>query len=103
MDCSKQYYVEILPNIGVNVTITQVIQYCLYERAKCLDDEGFTDTINVLIGIFVSIAMVGMVLGSLEVWLFQTACERQVSCVTYICTQSSKTEVNPSTNRLGFL
>lgn len=79
-NCSKKLTFE-LPHpylITVELSITEILDNCLFASAQCLDNESFIVVINELIYSLLAVSLAATLLGSLQVLLFQTVCERQM-------------------------
>ena len=80
VDCSGTFtYTD--PSFGTtcaNFTLNEVLQDLFSTRTTCLSNDLFIDEINTQIYIFLGIAFGAMLAGVCEVWLFQTAAEKQV-------------------------
>ncbi len=60
------------------VTFEEVLRLCFSSEVDCLDNDDFTDEINMEILIFVGIGVGVFIFGLFQIYLFQVACERQV-------------------------
>ena len=78
VNCSENYKVIVIPPFAVDFNVSTILKFCIGDVAYCLDDITFTSDMNTLIIAFTSIALLAIVLGSLQSFLFQTAAERQV-------------------------
>ena len=59
-------------------SINNVITNCFSGQAECINNDDFIDEVNALIFIFLAMAIAVFILGTIQVALFQAACERQV-------------------------
>lgn len=83
VNCSEIIRNETIPGCGVfdvnsTVTFEEVLQSCYSSRINCLDEDDFIDEINDQILIFVGIGVGVFIFGTLQIYLYQVACERQV-------------------------
>ena len=81
VNCTKDlvFHVPFPYNYTFNFSIGEIMRSALdYELAHCLNNEEFIAEMNPLILGMVGVALVAMVLGSLQVLLFTIAAERQV-------------------------
>ena len=81
VNCTKDlvFHVPFPYNYTFNFSIGEIMRSALgLERAHCLDNDEFIAEMNPLILGMVGVALVSMVLGSLQVLLFTIAAERQV-------------------------
>ena len=68
-DCSLE--------ITSTTTFENVLTQCFSSEAECLDNDDFTDEINMQILSFVGIGVGVFIAANLQIALFQIACERQ--------------------------
>ena len=76
--CDASYQVALNPRQAVNFTVTGLLQFYFGFGARCFDNAIFTENINKVIFGFAGVILMAILLGSIQVLLFQTACERQV-------------------------
>lgn len=82
VNCSANYIIPVIPTmISVQFNITQVLRFCTTEGAYCVDDASFTAEMNIYIIAFACIALLAIVFGSVQNFLFQVAADRQIHCM----------------------
>ena len=72
VDCSASYSIA-----GMSLTLGEVLALIFGTQTRCLDDSAFISDVNTSVYIFLGIAGGAFFAGWLQVWLFQTAAERQ--------------------------
>lgn len=80
VDCSTTYTFT-CPISGANCTFTQeeILRMFVNSNTNCLTDSSFITEINLYIYIFLAISVGAFIAGSIQVWLFQTAADRQLT------------------------
>ncbi len=78
VQCNASYQVPLNRRVAVNFTLTGMLQFYFGFGAQCLDNALFTENMNKVIFGFAAIVLMAILLGSIQVSLFQTACERQI-------------------------
>ena len=78
VQCNASYQVPLNRRATVNFTLTGMLQFYFGFGARCFDDDIFSENMNKVIFGFAGVVLMAILLGSVQVLLFQTACERQI-------------------------
>ena len=60
-----------------NSTYTSVLRNCFSMQVSCLSNDDFIGDVNILVYVFIGVAVAVFTLGYFQISLFQAACERQ--------------------------
>ena len=61
-----------------NSTFERALEMCFSSQVECLDQDAFLDAVNLQVLTFFGIGVGVFICGTLQIYLYQTACERQV-------------------------
>ena len=78
-DCSAVFnYVEPVTGATCSDFTLQDVLSVTIGSAECLSNDLFIDEMNTLVYIFIGIAVAAFLFGTLQIWLFRLATEKQV-------------------------